>query len=71
MQEKLEKVWYYEKWIGRHVSFPPRRSVNLVYQIEVQAQINVQVGEFLRINKRVVHVDKKLKKINLRRLVGF
>ena len=71
MQEKLDKVWYYEKWVGCHASFPPRRSVNLVYQIEVQAQINVQVGEFLRINKRVVHVDKKLQKINLRRLVGF
>ena len=26
----------------------------LVYRIEVQAQINVQVGEFLRINKRAV-----------------
>ena len=26
----------------------------LVYQIEVQAQINVQVGEFLKINKRAV-----------------
>jgi hypothetical protein len=25
-----------------------------VYQIEVQAQINVQVGEFLKINKRAV-----------------
>ena len=26
----------------------------LVYQIEVQAQINMQVGEFLRIDKRAV-----------------
>ena len=26
----------------------------LVYRIEVQAQINVQVGEFLEINRRVV-----------------
>ena len=26
----------------------------LVYQIEVQAQINVQVGEFLKINKHAV-----------------
>ena len=23
-----KKVWYYEKWVGRHASFPPRRSVN-------------------------------------------
>ena len=23
-----KKVWYHEKWVGRHVSFPPRRSVN-------------------------------------------
>ena len=21
-----KKVWYYEKWVGRHASFPPRRS---------------------------------------------
>jgi len=21
------KVWYYGKWVGRHASFPPRRSV--------------------------------------------
>ena len=24
---KCKKVWYYEKWVGRPVSFPPRRSV--------------------------------------------
>ena len=24
---KCKKVWYYEKWAGRHASFPPRRSV--------------------------------------------
>jgi hypothetical protein len=23
-------VWYYEKWVGRHASFPPRRSVNFL-----------------------------------------
>jgi hypothetical protein len=22
-----KKVWYYEKWVGRHASFPPRGSV--------------------------------------------
>ena len=22
-----KKVWYYEKWVGRHAFFPPRRSV--------------------------------------------
>ena len=22
-------VWYYEKWVGRHASFPPRRSVKV------------------------------------------
>ena len=26
--ENAKKVWYYEKWVGRHASFPPRRSVN-------------------------------------------
>ena len=25
-----KKVWYYEKWVGRHASFPPRRSVKEV-----------------------------------------
>ena len=28
---KMQKqVWYYEKWFGRHASFPPRRSVNKI-----------------------------------------
>ena len=22
-----KKVWYYEKWVGRHASFPPRQFV--------------------------------------------
>ena len=22
-------IWYYEKWVGSHASFPPRRSVKL------------------------------------------
>jgi hypothetical protein len=22
-----KEIWYYEKWVGRHASFPPRRSV--------------------------------------------
>jgi hypothetical protein len=22
-----KKIWYYEKWVGRHASFPPRQSV--------------------------------------------
>ena len=25
-----KKVWYYEKWVGRHASFPPRRSVKIL-----------------------------------------
>ena len=25
-----KKIWYYEKWGGRHASFPPRRSVKSV-----------------------------------------
>jgi hypothetical protein len=24
--ENAKKVWYYEKWVGHHASFPPRRS---------------------------------------------
>ena len=26
-----KKVWYYEKWVGQHASFPPRRSVKIGY----------------------------------------
>ena len=25
-----KKIWYYEKWVGRHASFPPRRSVKKI-----------------------------------------
>ena len=28
-----KKVWYYEKCVGRHASFPPRRSVKCIYLI--------------------------------------
>ena len=35
------------EFLNRYVSI-------LVYRIEVQAQINIQVGEFLKINKRAV-----------------
>ena len=28
---KMQKqIWYYEKWVGRHASFPPRRSVKQI-----------------------------------------
>ena len=27
LENEKKKVWYYEKWVGRHASFPPRRSV--------------------------------------------
>ena len=33
---KMEKKWYYEKWVGRHASFPPRRSVKSVQQSRKQ-----------------------------------
>ena len=26
-----EKTWYYEKWVGRHASFPPSRYVKLKF----------------------------------------
>ena len=29
--ENAKKVWYYEKWIGHHASFPPRRSVKFFF----------------------------------------
>ena len=30
-----KKVWYYEKWFGRHASFPPRQSVKVQFDVEV------------------------------------
>ena len=31
---KMQKiVWYYEKWVGGHASFPPRQSVKLILYI--------------------------------------
>ena len=33
-----KKVWYYEKWVGRHASFPPRRSVNDFTNIDLKLQ---------------------------------
>ena len=36
----------------------------LVYRIEVQAQISVQVGEFLKIDKRVVARETSYKKLS-------
>ena len=42
-----EKTWYYEKWGGRHTSFPPRRSVNIyhVHRIWVILWERVEVWE--------------------------
>ena len=36
-----KKIWYYEKWGGRHASFPPRPSVKskgekIIYTINMQ-----------------------------------
>ena len=30
--ENAKRIWYFEKWVGRHASFPPGRSINH-YQI--------------------------------------
>ena len=27
IRKMQKKIWYYEKWLGRHASFPTRRSV--------------------------------------------
>ena len=31
-----KKVWYYEKWVGRHASFPPRQSVKYIKKITLK-----------------------------------
>ena len=28
-ENSKNKVWYHEKWVGRHVSLPPKQSVNM------------------------------------------
>ena len=30
-----KRVWYYEKWVGRHASFAPRRSVKKLTWLSV------------------------------------
>ena len=47
---------------------PGKTKYTLVYQIEVQAQINVQVGEFLKINKRAVQ-NKRAGETSCKRIV--
>ena len=36
--ENAKEVWYYEKWVGRHISFPPRQSVKLNYSMHFDAR---------------------------------
>ena len=33
-----KKVWYYEKWVGRHASFPPRRTVKKLLPLNFQSE---------------------------------
>ena len=40
--ENAKKVWYYEKWVGYHASFPPRRSVNTKFCKEIECVYEVQ-----------------------------
>ena len=35
------KIWYYEKWVGRYASFPPRRSVNSYWHKEVNFFVTI------------------------------
>ena len=39
--QKKKSGTYYEKWVGRHASFPPRRSVKGVNHISCKFQIEV------------------------------
>ena len=32
--ESAKKDWYYEKWVGRHASFPPRQFVKKKFFLE-------------------------------------
>ena len=40
--ENAKKVWYYEKWVGRHASFPPIRSVKLNKRFHISLFLSVQ-----------------------------
>ena len=46
-----KKVWYYEKWVGRHASFPPRRSVKAVLE-SIQIVESVRVQSSIRMSKK-------------------
>ena len=32
IRKMQKKIWYYKEWVGRHASFPPRRSVKKILQ---------------------------------------
>ena len=34
-----KKIWYYEKWVGRHASFPPRQSVKYMKRMKFTFKI--------------------------------
>ena len=38
--ENAKKVWYYEKWVERYSSFPPRQSVKSIFGLVSSDQSN-------------------------------
>ena len=52
-----KKVVYYEKWVGRHASFPPRRSVNYFKEIYLAKNL---VQKTLRLSEDLLWVFNKI-----------
>ena len=47
-----KKIWYYENWVGRHTSFPPRRSVkSKLFQKVCEKIINIRWFYKIKVNQ--------------------
>jgi hypothetical protein len=42
-----EKTWYYEKWVGRHASFPPSRYVNTLHVTTPFAEKDLRKAKYI------------------------
>ena len=62
LENAKKKVWYYEKWVGRHASFPPRRSVDfsltfLYLKITCNSALQRLMIVPLGVSKKKISVD--------------
>ena len=46
-KKQKKSPWYYEKWGGRHASFPPRQSVNNTTSKRISQQYELQESQYI------------------------